>query len=148
MKGSALSLVLSMVSEAARAQEPAGQATSEPTRVEVVTVTPCRGCLTTVVNSPAAVTVIPSEAIVSAADRSVPELLRAVPGVNAVRTANRDWNVTSRQGTSTLANSQLVLVDGRSIYLDFMGVILWDLLPVDPMDIDQIEVVRGPASAV
>lgn len=114
----------------------------------MVTVTPCRGCLTTVVNSPAAVTVIPSEAIVSAPDRSIPERLRAVPGVNAVRMSNRDWNVTSRQATSTLANSQLVLVDGRSIYLDFMGVVLWDLLPVDAMDIDQIEVVRGPASAV
>ena len=136
------------------AQEPAGAPPTRqdppppPERREVVTVTPCRGCLTTVVNSPAAVTVIPSEAIVSAPDRSVPELLRMVPGVNAVRSGNRDWSVTSRQGTSTLANSQLVLVDGRSIYLDFIGVILWDLLPVDPVDIDQIEVVRGPASAV
>ena len=131
----------------AHAQEEAGEAT-DATRHEVITVTPCRGCLTTIVNSPAAVTVISPEAIASAPDRSVPELLRSVPGVNAVRTSNRDWNVTSRQGTSTLANSQLVLVDGRSIYLDFLGVVLWDLLAVAPSDIEQIEVVRGPASAV
>jgi outer membrane receptor protein involved in Fe transport len=117
-------------------------------RHEEVVVTPCRGCLTTVINSPAAVSVIPSEAIAAAPDRHTPELLRAVPGVNAVRYSSRDWNVTSRQATNTLANSQLVLVDGRSIYLDFIGAILWDLLTVDPVDIEQIEVVRGPASAV
>jgi outer membrane receptor protein involved in Fe transport len=124
------------------------QETPPVTRTEVVIVTPCRGCLTTVFNSPAAVSVIPSDEVVSAPDRSVPELLRAVPGVNVARSGNRDWNVTSRQATSTLANSQLVLVDGRSIYLDFMGTVLWDLMPVDPVDIEQIEVVRGPASAV
>src|SRR6187397_4806 len=60
----------------------------------------------------------------------------------------RDINMTSRQGTSTLSNSQLALLDGRSIYLDFFGLILWDFVPSNPSDIKQIEVVRGPASAV
>jgi outer membrane receptor for ferrienterochelin and colicin len=143
----ALGVCLLGLGAPAHAQEEAGEA-ADATRHEVITVTPCRGCLTTIVNSPAAVTVISADAIANAPDRSVPELLRAVPGVNAVRTSNRDWNVTSRQGTSTLANSQLVLVDGRSIYLDFLGVVLWDLLAVAPSDIEQIEVVRGPASAV
>jgi iron complex outermembrane receptor protein len=115
---------------------------------EVVVVTPCRDCQTRVINSPAAVSVVPSEQIEVAPDRSFAELLRVVPGVHAVRTSARDHNVTSRQATSTLSNSQLVLVDGRSVYLDFMGVILWDLVPTEPGDVDQIEVVRGPASAV
>ena len=130
------------------ALEPQPPLSSPPRIAEEVVVTPCRGCLTKVVNSPAAVSVVSAEAIASAPDRSTPELLRAVPGVNVVRYSNRDWNVTSRQATSTLANSQLVLVDGRSVYLDFIGVVLWDLVPVDPLDIEQIEVVRGPASAV
>ena len=56
--------------------------------------------------------------------------------------------MTSRQGTSTLSNSQLALLDGRSIYLDFFGLILWDFVPTNPEEIKQIEVVRGPASAV
>src|SRR6187397_1084977 len=60
----------------------------------------------------------------------------------------RDINMTSRQGTSTLSNSQLVLLDGRSLYLDFFGLILWDFVPTNLDDIKQIEVVRGPASAV
>ena len=33
--------------------------------------------------------------------------------------------LTSRQATHTLANSELVLVDGRSLYLDFFGMVLW-----------------------
>jgi iron complex outermembrane receptor protein len=115
---------------------------------EVVVVTPCRDCQTRVINSPAAVSVVPAAQIETAPDRGFGELLRTVPGVHAVRTSARDYNVTSRQCTSTLSNSQLVLVDGRSVYLDFMGVILWDLVPTDPTDIEQIEVVRGPASAV
>jgi outer membrane receptor protein involved in Fe transport len=60
----------------------------------------------------------------------------------------RDINITSRQATSTLTSSQLTLLDGRSIYLDFFGLVLWDFVPAITSEIKQIEVVRGPASAV
>ncbi len=65
-----------------------------------------------------------------------------------IQTSARDVNLSMRQGTSTLATSTLVLLDGRSIYLDFFGLVLWDLIPSNPADIKQVEVVRGPASAV
>ena len=74
--------------------------------------------------------------------------MRAVPGVNVIQTSARDINVTSRQATSTLATSQLALLDGRTIYQDFFGFVLWDFLPVNLNEIKQIEVIRGPASAV
>src|SRR6185503_5609394 len=76
------------------------------------------------------------------------DLLRSVPGVNVIQTSARDVNLTSRQATATLSNSQLALLDGRSIYVDFFGFILWDFVPTTTSDIKQIEVVRGPASAV
>ena len=57
-------------------------------------------------------------------------------------------NVTTRGATSTLATSQLALVDGRSIYLDFFGMVMWDFVPTNLHEIKRIEVVRGPASAV
>jgi iron complex outermembrane receptor protein len=41
-----------------------------------------------------------------------------------------------------------VLVDGRSLYLDFFGFVMWDFLPTNPLEIKQIEAVRGPGSAV
>jgi outer membrane receptor protein involved in Fe transport len=60
----------------------------------------------------------------------------------------RDININSRQASGTLSASQLVVLDGRSIYLDFYGFTLWDWIPSNPQDIKQIEIVRGPASAV
>ena len=73
----------------------------------------------------------------------------SVPGVNVIQTGARDVNLTARQATSTLATSQLVAVDGRSVYLDFFGLVLWDFVPSPSSgEIKQIEVVRGPASVV
>jgi outer membrane receptor protein involved in Fe transport len=71
-----------------------------------------------------------------------------VPGVNIAQTSARDFNITLRGAASTLSTSQLALVDGRSLYLDFFGFVAWDLLPINPNEIRQIEVIRGPASAV
>src|SRR5262245_27189186 len=116
-------------------------------REETLVVTPCRGCSTSVVNSPAAVTVISRADIASAPDRSFGEMLKNVPGINSIKMSVRDFNISTRTATSTLSDSELVLVDGRSNYLDVIGIILWDLIPVNPDDIEQIEVVRGPASA-
>ena len=71
------------------------------------------------VNAPAAVTVISSETIQNSPATNVGELLRSVPGVNVAQISARDINLTARGATSTLSTSQLALVDGRSIYLDF-----------------------------
>ncbi|MDA1186168.1 MAG: TonB-dependent receptor, partial [Acidobacteria bacterium] len=73
---------------------------------------------------------------------------RTVPGLNVTQTSARDINMTARGATSTLATSQLALVDGRSVYLDFFGMVMWDLVPTNTSNIQQIEVIRGPASAV
>ena len=40
------------------------------------------------------------------------------------------------------------MLDGRSMYLDFFGFVMWDLLPIQANEIERIEVVRGPGSAV
>lgn len=103
---------------------------------------------TTVLNAPATMSVLTADAIATAPSQQFGDLLRNVPGLNVVQTSARDVNLTSRQATGTLATSQLVLVDGRSVYLDFFGFVAWDFVPTDPNDVRQIEVVRGPASAV
>jgi outer membrane receptor protein involved in Fe transport len=100
------------------------------------------------VNAPATVSLITTETIQNSPATNIGDLIRAVPGVNVAQTSARDINITSRGATSTLSTSQLALVDGRSVYLDFFGMVMWDLLPSNPNDIRQIEVIRGPASAV
>src|SRR5262245_45930584 len=100
------------------------------------------------VNAPAAVSVINTAAIETSPATNIGELLRAVPGMNVTQVSARDVNLTTRGATSTLSTSQLALVDGRSVYLDFFGMVMWDLVPTNPDEIRQIEVIRGPASAV
>ena len=103
---------------------------------------------TALINAPATMTVLPGATLAASPAQNYGDLLRSVPGMNVVQMSARDINLTSRQATGTLATSQLTLLDGRSIYLDFYGLILWDFVPTNPNDIKQIEVVRGPASAV
>jgi outer membrane receptor protein involved in Fe transport len=100
------------------------------------------------VNAPATVSVVTSDVIQSSPATNYAELLRSVPGMNITQTSARDFNITMRGATSTLNTSQLALLDGRSLYLDFFGFVAWDLLPVNPNELRQIEVIRGPASAV
>src|SRR5215218_10581334 len=127
-------------------QEPAAAPPTDPVDdVIVVTASRREEQLT---NAPATMTVITQEIIGNAPILSLTELLRVVPGVNTVQTSARDVNVTVRGATGTLSDSTLVLLDGRSIYQDFFGFVLWDFLPIDTDEIKQIEVIRGPASAV
>jgi iron complex outermembrane receptor protein len=100
------------------------------------------------VNAPASVSLVTTETIQNSPATNVGDLLRAVPGINVSQLTARDVNLTTRGATSTLATSQLALVDGRSVYLDFFGMVMWDLVPTNASEIRQIEVIRGPASAV
>jgi outer membrane receptor protein involved in Fe transport len=118
-----------------------------PTFEDQVVVSASRG-EEELVNAPAAVSLITAETIANSPATNIGDLLRAVPGINITQVSARDVNFTTRGATSTLSTSQLALVDGRSIYLDFFGMVMWDLVPTNPSEIRQIEVVRGPASAV
>jgi outer membrane receptor protein involved in Fe transport len=100
------------------------------------------------INAPATMTVIGPATIQSAPTQNFAELLRTVPGVNITQVSARDINVTSRGATGTLSTGTLALLDGRSLYQDFFGFVMWDFLPVNLNEIKQIEVIRGPASAV
>ena len=99
-------------------------------------------------DAPTAVTLLDGDLIAVSPAANYADLLRAIPGLNVSQTSARDINMTSRSATNTLATSQLVLLDGRTVYQDFFGFVLWDLLPVSFDEIDSIEVQRGPSSAV
>lgn len=98
--------------------------------------------------TPSSMTVVSESAMRVSPSQNYGDLLRSVPGLNVIQLSARDINITGRQATSTLATSQLALIDGRSLYLDFFGLVLWDAVAIERADIDQIEVVRGPASSV
>jgi outer membrane receptor protein involved in Fe transport len=129
-------------------QKPAEQKPAETPKYEETVVVSASRTEEKLVNAPATVSVIGTQVIESAPTQNFADLLRAVPGINVTQVSARDINITSRGATGTLATGQLALVDGRSIYQDFFGFVMWDFLPVNFDEIKQIEVIRGPASAV
>jgi len=100
------------------------------------------------VDAPATITVIGPRQLSLAPTSNYGDLLRNVPGLNITQISARDINVTSRSATSSLATSQLAVVDGRSLYQDFFGFTMYDFMPANLDEIKRIEVIRGPASAV
>ena len=128
-------------------QQPPANGDQPPVFEEQVVVTASR-VEEQLVNAPAAVSVVTSATIQNSPATNVGDLLRSVPGVNVTQVSARDININTRGATSTLSTSQLALVDGRSIYLDFYGMVMWDFVPSNPREIKRIEVIRGPASAV
>ena len=132
-------------------QEPPTQEEEEevaiPSYAETIVVTATRTEVQ-ILDAPATVSVITSDIIANSPAQNFGDLLSSVPGMNVSQTSARDINLTTRGATSTLATSQLALLDGRSIYLDFFGFVAWDFLPIDMSEIAQIEIIRGPASAV
>lgn len=98
--------------------------------------------------APNAVTILTEEDIRLSGARTLPDLLRRVPGVDVMQMSYSDYNVAIRGFNRRIANKVLVLVDGRTVYQDFLGGMLWRGLTIQLQDIDRIEVVRGPGSAI
>jgi iron complex outermembrane receptor protein len=98
--------------------------------------------------SPANVYVITDEDIRQSGATDLPTVLRRIPGVDVMQTTGADINVSIRGNNQLLANKLLVMVDGRSIYIDGSGTVYWKLIPVTLPEIKRIEVLKGPASSI
>ncbi len=102
----------------------------------------------TVVNAPAAVSVVDDKTIRDAPTQNFGDLLRTIPGVNVMQISARDFNIVPRAASVNPASGQLVMIDGRTITQDYFGYVAWDMNPTSLNDVKQMEVLRGPASAV
>ncbi|MBK9643648.1 MAG: TonB-dependent receptor plug domain-containing protein [Deltaproteobacteria bacterium] len=79
---------------------------------------------------------------------TVAELLQTVPGLDMMQLTASNPEVSIRGFNQRLSNKVLVLVDGRTVYMDFIGSTLWSALPLTLEDIERIEIIRGPGSAI
>ena len=102
----------------------------------------------TISESPSAVSIITDEDIRAYGATNIPDLLRMVPGVDVLAISATDYNVNIRGFNKDATHKLLVLIDGRSVNLDFMGIVLWESLPITMEEIKRIEIVKGPGSAI
>lgn len=113
--------------------------------VEVSTVTRTKS---TVGKSPAAVFVITQEMIQRSSARTIPDLLRMVPGIQVARITSSSWAVSLRGVHGQFTDGLQIQVDGRSIYNSMFGGVYWEWQDIVFEDIERIEVVRGPGASV
>jgi outer membrane receptor protein involved in Fe transport len=118
-----------------------------PSYVETVVVSASRGAQT-LLSAPATVTVVSAREIRAHPGDDFAHLLEGSPGLNVSRLNARDISFDFRTAGGVLSNSQLVLVDGRSVNQEGLGNVFWDLFPVSFEDIEQIELIATPGSAV
>ncbi|HEX8791531.1 MAG TPA: TonB-dependent receptor [Polyangiaceae bacterium] len=78
----------------------------------------------------------------------IPDLLQRLAGVDTMVTTGGQTEVSLRGFNQRLSNKVLVLVNGRSVFVDLLGATIWSTLSIGVEDIERIEVVRGPGSAL
>jgi iron complex outermembrane receptor protein len=99
-------------------------------------------------DAPNSTSIITAQDIRLSGITKIPELLRRLAGVDIMEVTGAQTEVSLRGFNQRLSNKVLVLVDGRSVYIDLLGATLWPALTVNIEDIERIEVVRGPGSAL
>lgn len=99
-------------------------------------------------STPAAIFVVSQDDIRRSGSRTIPDVLRMVPGLQVQQVDASSWAVTSRGSNGIFANKLLVLMDGRTIYSPMFSGVRWDTQDTDLASIDRIEVIRGPGAAM
>lgn len=93
--------------------------------------------------------IITADQIRRAGTRSIPQIIGTyVSGIDVLQSAYAGVDLSIRGYVQPTMPRLLVLVDGRQVFVDDYSRTFWNNLPVNVDDIYQIEVVKGPASAL
>jgi outer membrane receptor protein involved in Fe transport len=98
--------------------------------------------------SPSAVTVLTQEDIQSSGANLMQDLLRRVPGFDVYTLKTAYPLVGARALTDESNNLILVLIDGREAIVELAGNTFWSGLSIELSEIERIEIIRGPGSAL
>lgn len=104
----------------------------------------------TFTSAPSSVTVFMRSEIENMGIRTVEELLNYVPGFQSVRTASRSYYSVASRGRNSpqLSNDILFMINGRRLNDDFSGAGLIFDRYLSTGNVQRVEVVRGPGSAL
>ena len=97
---------------------------------------------------PATMEIITADDIRRSGARDIPGVLKHVSGVDVLQWGIDNSDVGVRGYDQSYSPRLLVLLDGRQVYADFYGYTPWSAIPVELAAIRQIEIVKGPNSAL
>ncbi|MGI4746351.1 MAG: TonB-dependent receptor plug domain-containing protein [Janthinobacterium lividum] len=97
---------------------------------------------------PAEMDIVSAEDIRRSGADNLPDVLNFVAGLDVRRYGMQDASVGIRGYNTALNPRVLVLLDGRQVYQDDYGLTVWPLIPVALSAIRQIEIIKGPSSAL
>jgi len=98
--------------------------------------------------TPVTMDVITQDDIRRSGARDLPTLLRRLPGVDVYQGSPGTAEVSMGGFIQVFGSRVMVLLNGRQIYLGSFGAVFWSSLPMELHEIRQIEVIRGPQSAL
>ena len=98
--------------------------------------------------APATIYVVTAEDIQASGAKTFWDALRGVPGVDVMATRTFYGEVSIRGLNRALGNRTLVLLDGRTVLNGPFDATFWEGIPAGLEEVDRIEVVEGPASAL
>lgn len=101
-----------------------------------------------IADAPSAITVITAEDIRRMGAIHLPDVLRMVPGLIVSTKTSGGYAVTARNAVNPASPRMLVLIDGRVSAVEIHSAPLWEAMIVSLDQVERIEVVRGPGSAL
>ncbi len=99
-------------------------------------------------DAPVTMDVITADDIRRSGARDIPTLLKRLPGIDVYQGQPGTSEVSMGGYIQVFGSRVMVLLNGRQIYLGSFGAVFWSSLPVELHEIRQIEVIRGPQSAL
>lgn len=97
---------------------------------------------------PANMEIITAEDIRRSGARDIPGVLRHIVDVDLLQWGTDDTDVSVRGYNQAYSQRLLVLINGRQVYAGYYSFTPWSTLPIELASIRQIEVVKGPSSAL
>ena len=99
-------------------------------------------------NAPASVTVVSAQAIQQQVLSTPTDILSSVPGIDVAHEGIAMSTYSSRSFHSVFGSDMLTMNDYHSLEVPAIGGFYGILIPEIPADIERVEIVRGPGSAL
>ena len=99
-------------------------------------------------DAPAAISVISKTEIRRESNTNLGDYIKGTKGIDFTQSGIDSYNITARGFNSSFSSRLLTLTDGRVANVPSLRLNAYNVIPVSFEDVEQIEVVLGPASAL